>query len=89
MYLNRLLNMKRGERKKAFLKIIEAHKTDLMDEKNLEGFTLIYPEIALDFAYIADLKQAVSEFKEEKAIKKAKRLADELVPKKQKNSRKS
>ena len=64
MYLSRLIQTPIENRKDFFLEIIKRHKLSLLDEAQLESFIIMYPEWALDFAYVGDLKKAIVEYKE-------------------------
>lgn len=64
MYLSRLIQTPIKSRKEFFLKVIERHKNSLLDEAQLKNFITMYPEWALDFAYVSDLKKAIAEYKE-------------------------
>lgn len=63
MYLVRLLGLPIEQRVDKFIEIIEHHKDSFKNEKSLNDFTLVYPEWALGFAYVEDLKKAIAEMK--------------------------
>ena len=67
MYLMKLVDMPLEKRIDEFAKIINFHKVAFMkNKKNVNGFIAIYPEWALGFAYVDDLKKAIAQkFKQE------------------------
>lgn len=61
MYLNKLINYPIEERITKFAELIEHLKKDLKNEKFLNKFILIYPEWALEFQYVEELKKIITE----------------------------
>jgi hypothetical protein len=65
MYLLlRLVDLPIEKRIDEFIKLIKFHEDNLKkDEKNVDEFALVYPEWALGFSYVEDLKKAIKEGK--------------------------
>jgi len=64
-----LVNLSGEDRSRLFLQIVEKHKNELLDDVQLEKFIMIYPEWAMGFRYIDDLKKAIAEYKQNKIQK--------------------